>query len=165
MYKGIYDLPVTVYHQIIETNSLAPLFNTKPKHQHAKRIYKCSKGFIGQHVWERMNSQIINEFGVSEEARMIFYKQQDINNLEIKALLGDQSAEFFINSYKDEIERIKKNVTTITDFRKYHARLYRILNAKYQRDPHNLSTFEFYNDLHDLQQEIENKEIQTAING
>lgn len=153
MYKDIYDLPVRIYHRIIETSSYELLFIGK----HAKKIYKINPSSAYK-LWDRINSQLIDKFGVSEEFKMIFYKQQDINNLEIKVITGDLSAIFFINEYKEEIERIKKRMITVKDYRKHHAKLYRILNERYQRDPHNLSTFEFYNDLNDLQNEMQEKE-------
>jgi hypothetical protein len=96
---------------------------------------------------------------------MIFYKQQDINTLEIKLLEGDTSVEFFLNDYKRQLESLKSGMVKVDDYKKYHAKLHRILTARFNRDTHNLSTFEFYNDLHDYTKEVEEKELQTAFNG
>jgi hypothetical protein len=155
MYKDIYDLPVKLFHRIIETGNLELLYITKPD--------KVDPDLLAK-VWDDINDQLIKEFGVSEEFRMIFYKQQDINTLEIKALEGDESVQFFINVYRQELENYKQGLIPVTDYKKYHAKLHRILTARY-RDTHNLSTFEFYNDLHDYTKEAEEKEMQTVMNG
>jgi hypothetical protein len=161
MYKDIYELPVKLYHKIVETGNLEFLFTGRTKWSHAKRIRRVSAIFF----WDKIHEQLINEFGVSEDFKNMFYKQQDLNKWEIQALLGDQSAYTFIGACKSDLDRIKGHLNKITDYRKHHADLYRILHQKYGRDPHNLTTFEFYNDLATLQREGEDREMEVIHNG
>jgi hypothetical protein len=156
MYKDIYELPVKIFHRIVESGNLELLYITKPDKADKKLLEK---------TWDEINDQLIKEFGVSEELRMIFYKQQDINTLEIKALEGDTSVQFFINVYRQELENLKLSMITVTDYKKYHARLRRIVYQRYQRPVDGLSTFDFYTDLQDLSKEAEEKEMQIALNG
>ncbi len=160
---NIYNLPVKVFHQVIETNNMGLLLHRKVKGKYAKMIRRIPG--LGLLIWEKLTAQLIKEFGVSQEFEAMFYKQRDINNLEIQAMLGDTSAEFLISTYKSDLERIKQRLSRVDDFRKYHAKLHRAITARYTRDSHSLTVFEFYNDLNDLQKEAEEKEMEVIRNG
>ena len=159
MYKNL-DMPVKVFHKIIETGSLLHLYTGPAKHSHAKRIRR-SVGIIGcAHVWERISDEFIKEFGVSKEFELLFYKQRDILKLEIDNLLGDQSADFLIRQYKHDYERLKMGISQVSNYRKHHAQLHRMIQVKWPgRQTNNLSVFEFYNDLNDIINEDRQMEV------
>ena len=155
MYKNL-DMPVKVFHKIIETGSLLHLYTGPAKHIHAKRIRKISM----QMAWDKISDEFIKEFGVSKEFELLFYKQRDILKFEIDSLLGDQSADFLVRQYKHDYERLKMGISHISNFRKHHAQLHRMIQVKWPgRQTNNLSVFEFYNDLNDMMNEDRQMEV------
>lgn len=164
MYKTL-DMPVKWFHKIIETNNMEYLYDTKPKFSHAKRIRKTSSRALVK-VWENLNAQLIAEFGVTDEFKRIFYKQKDINDLEVKALMGDTSAPFLIEVYKSDLALIKSSLAKVDNYKKYHAQLHRSIQVKWPgRNTHELSVYEFYNDVADLMKESEEREMQIVRDG
>ena len=149
----IYNTPVTIYHGVMEKNSFDLLINSKQGH--AKKILKAN--FL--YVWDRLTSQMIDEFGVSNDVKLIYYKQNTINRCEINMLLGGNDESTLIEILKSEINTIRKRLqeNSVKDLRKHHSRLYRILEERYHRDPKKLTVFEFYNDLNDLKEESEER--------
>lgn len=155
-FDNIYDLPIVRYHKVIEESELKYLLHEVPKDS------QNDKEELIQ-AWEKINEQIIDEFGVSNEFEAIFYKQNTINKLEIEQLLGDNSRATLCEVLKIEVNELKSKVKEVKDVRKYHARLHRILEGHYKRETHSLSTFEFYNDLHDLQKEQEREKHKSHL--
>jgi hypothetical protein len=155
MYKDIYELPVKIYHKIVETGNLDFLYINKPTEIDTALLEK---------TWEEIHEQLINEFGVSEEFKAMFYKQQDINKFELQALMGDQSAYTHISVFQSDLDRIKSRIHKVENYRKHHASLYMAVRSKYQVDPRSLTTFEFYNALTDMKKESEEREMEVLRN-
>jgi hypothetical protein len=153
---SIYTVPVTLYHRIIEEDSLLYLL-TLVKGKQSKIVVK---GCIRE-LWDTLNSQIIDEFGVSTDIELIYYKQNTINKCELEMLKGGENHETLIEILKSEIHHIVTRLEekTVKDLRKHHARLYRGLEEKYHRDPKKLTVFEFYNDLNDWQKEVQTEQV------
>lgn len=152
-FNSIYDLPVTRYHKVIEESSLKYLLkDTEDKE--TEELYKA---------WEDINVQLIDEFGISNDMEIMFHKQNTINKIKLQMIMGDRSNETLCRILESEVGLIKSRQQDVKDIRKYHARLYRILDERYKRDSHNLSTFEFYNDLNDLQDEQRRKEVKDLV--
>lgn len=151
----IYNTPVTLYHNVMESNSFDRLINSKKGHTR-----KILKGNIS-YIWDRLTSQMIDEFGVSNEVKLIYYKQNTINRCEINMLLGGQDEATLIEILRSEINLIKSRIQeqSVKDIKKHHSRLYRILEERYKRDPKKLTVFEFYNDLNDLKDESEERKV------
>ena len=152
---NIYNTPVTIYHKVMEDNSFESLINSKTKH--SRKILKGNALYI----WDRLTGQMIDEFGVSHEVEMIFHKQNTINKCELSQILNDNNEHnTLIQILQSEIDLLKGNIEkkTIKDIRKHHARLCRLIEERYHRDPKKLTIFEFYNDLHDLKDEAEQRD-------
>jgi hypothetical protein len=142
LYEDIYDCPVDMYHKCIETNEFKYLI--KEGSYDKKNLPELAKRF------ELINNQRIDIFGVSPEFEIYFYKQRDVNKLEIKVLQGDRSAITFLNIYKSDLNKIEETLSE-GDSRQHHARLHRIIQTHFQgRDSHKLTVFEFYNDINDI---------------
>ena len=155
-FDNIHELPIIRYHKIIEDSTFKPLLIKQRKSRFVRKIDK----FIGNsrilgRIWEDINVDIIDQFGVSHDFEAIFYKQNTINKLEIEILLGDNTKITTCELLKMEIDQLKSKTKQVKDIKKYHARLHRILQSHFSRDTHNLSTFEFFNDLQDLKNEQE----------
>jgi len=142
-YTDIYDCPVDAFHRCVETGELKYLLK---EGTYDKSMDKELWG-----VFEKINDQKIDQFGTSSEFQTYFFKQRDINKLELKLLKGDIGVQTVLNTYKSDLERIKKTLKEDGDIRKQHARLHRIIQTTYVgRDTHKLTVFEFYNDLEDI---------------
>jgi hypothetical protein len=165
MYVNL-DMPVDVFHKVIETNSFEPLFNRKKvvkiRHIHAQRVHKT----IASYMWDRINNLFIEAFGVSKEFESIYYKQRDILNLELASILGDTSANFLINEYKQHLNQLRKDIDQVTDFKKYHVQLHRAIMVKYPGiRTHELTVFEFYTYLSDIMKESEHAKMEVIRTG
>jgi hypothetical protein len=135
----------------MEDNSFVSLINSK---QGFTR--KIIKGNV-LYIWDKLNCQMIDEFGVNTDIEQIFWKKNTINRCKIKMLLTDENHDTLIQILESEIALIQNRLKegAVKDTHKHHARLYRILEERYHRDPKKLTIFEFYNDLNDLKQERE----------
>ena len=155
-YNDMYDCPVDKYHSCIENDSLKYLI--KSGEYSDEQLPKLQK------IFEKIQSQKIDEFGVTREFEAYYYKQLDVLKMEIKVLDGDRSAITLLNIYKSDLERIKKTLKGDDEnIRKYHARLHRAIQTHYQgRNSHTLTVFEFYNDINDLVEEQKKHPIDLA---
>jgi hypothetical protein len=160
-YETIYDLPIRNYQKVAEDNSFKPLLIKQRKSRLVKKIdtwINYSRTLT--RTWENINSQLIDHFGLSRESEVLFYKQNELNKIKFQKMLGENTDETKEVILESEINLLRSHQKDIKDIRVHHARLMRILHERYQRDPHNLTTFEFYNDLNDLQKEQETKKFQ-----
>ena len=145
IYESIYDLPITNYQKVIEEND----FNYLKKNDDKTDINLLK-------LWEDINYQLIDEFGVSRDYQLLFSKERELINMEIRLLDGDLSAETHIMILKQAIENIKernKKKINETSIRQQHARTHRILSEWSGRDSRKLTTFEYHNDLKDYEAE------------
>jgi len=152
----IYNTPVVIYHKVMEDGSISPALHKRGKF--TQRVIKV----CFERIWDRITSKLIDEFGVSTDAELLFYKQNTINRCELEMLNGGENHETLILILNSEKELIKNRIEgkTVKDIRKHHAKLYRGLEQKYNRDPKKLTIFEFYNDLRDWEKEaVEEKSI------
>lgn len=126
-FDNIYDLPITRYHKIIEDSTFKPLLIKQRKTRFVKKIDKFLNHSKSLNlIWERINEDIIDQFGVSNEFEAIFYKQNTINKIEIERLLGDNTRATLCELLKMEVNELKGKNKEVKDVRKYHARLRRI---------------------------------------
>lgn len=146
LYDTIYKLPIRNYQRIIEENDLSYLSDEK---------FDNEKLLL---IWDDINGQLIDEFGVSSEYQLLFYNKKSLLKWQIKQLLGDESAETEIELLNRKIERLEKKSSGVQDFKKHHARLHRLISKWSGRDSHNITTFEFFNDVKDFQEEQEQSE-------
>ena len=149
-YEGIYDYQVEYWHKYLETNDSSKLIDIDNAEEFAKLV----------------KSQLIDEFGVSIDFEMLFYKMEDLNRWEIAKLNGDASADTFIISLNNDIEYIEekyKKMNLISNIKKRHANLRREIETTFPgRNLKGMTIFDFYNDINDISemsQERENREL------
>jgi hypothetical protein len=145
-YEGIYDYLVEHWHKFLETNDSSKLIGIDNPVEFS----------------ELCHSQLIDEFGVSIEFEMMFYKKNDLLRWELAKIQGDKSADGFIQTIESEIDYIKSGVKATDNLRKHHADLRRAIETTFPgRVIKGMTIFDFYNDIHDItnmQKERENKE-------
>lgn len=155
-YTDMYDCPVDKYHLCLENSDFK--FLVKSGEYSASDLPKLKE------LFDKIEDQKIQEFGVSKEFEIYYFKSLDVLKMELKVLEGDRSAITFLNTYKSDLERIKKTLKGDDgdNIRKYHARLHRSIQTRYPgRNSHQLTVFEFYNDIHDMLDEQKEKEVYT----
>jgi hypothetical protein len=152
-YKDIYECPIDNFHWVEERKSFEFLIK-EGKYKPNKHDEKLSA------LYEDMKYQLIDEFGVSPEFELYFYKLRDINKRELEVLKGNRSAITFLNINKNELKMIEERMSSNHEEpKKVNARMHRLIQTHYQgRDSHKLTVFEFYNDIHDIQAEAEEAE-------
>lgn len=154
----IYNTPITVYHKVMEDNSITALIgNIRGHGKHHSKRFKLLEEIYAIHTWDKFACQLIDEFGLSHDVEQIFYKQNTINRCEIEMLLGGSNHETLILILKSEINLIKERIqdSAVKDIRKHHNKLNRTLHSHYIRNPKELTIFEYYSDLSDLKAETE----------
>jgi hypothetical protein len=154
---NIYNLPIKTFHKCIEDNSLEPLYASK-KGLLRKVLKGCSEV-----IFDRIQCQLIDEFGLGRDAEMIFYKKNTILRNKIKEILTGENHETANLILQREIENIQARLkkSNIKNLRQNHSRMYRTLDERYKRNSKELSVFEFYTDVNDLQKENEQKRSET----
>ena len=154
-YQDIYDCPVDSYHKCLEENKLKYLVK--------KGSYRDTMVKELSEIFEKISDQKIDIFGVSDKFEMYIHKLRDVNKMRIKVLKGDRSAITFMNTYESDLTRIENSIKggdSDDDQRKYHARLHRLIQTTYQgRNSHELTVFEFYNDINDIKESQEQNRI------
>jgi hypothetical protein len=143
LWEGIYDCIIDNWHKFLETGEFKWLVK-EGKFKENEKFYI---------LVDRIQCQLIDEFGVSVQYELKFYKQKTINKLEIQVLKGHTEHEDKINLLKHELEHLEKKMSKgqDEDLKKYHARQHRMIQTHYPgRDSHKLTIFEFNNDFHDI---------------
>lgn len=146
-YNDIHDCSIDAYHKCVEEKDLKFLVKKG----------KFKESYIPQLdvIFQKIDDQKIDEFGVSPEFELYYYKLRDLNKLEIKALEGDESVLTRIDIMQREMKRMREKGED-GNIRKYHSRLHRAIQTHYQgRNSHELTVFEFYNDINDLMEDQE----------
>jgi hypothetical protein len=150
-YDNIFDCPIINYQRAIESEDLKYLL----------KVY--DKSFTGDlsGILESLESQIIDEFGLDEKRMLIFHKQKQLIKLtNLWIITEDDSYLTKIKLAEIELNRLLGHIETDSDIKKIHARNHRALTKHYGRDSKKLSMFDYYNDMKDLLEEIENAKLE-----
>lgn len=149
-YKDIHDCPAGKYLDVIIKDDYSCIAKNRT-------IVKALSIDLSKQ-YERLKDQVIDEFGIDRETEDLFFK---------KRALAELICEFYITDkrqYLGKIDLLKKEIKDIENrlieeldninIKKSIARNNRGLHKWSGRDPRNITVFEYYNDLNDLQDEI-----------
>lgn len=137
----IYDCPILDFQWTLETGDYSKLG--------------------GQEVFEKLNSEIIDEFGLTEINQVIYHKIKSLVRLQSKrGYTEDSSLDIHIEIAEQELKNLISKCQIKDNIRQIHARNHRILSKWSGRDSTKLTVFYYYNDLRDLEKENVNKDRQ-----
>ena len=155
LFKDVHETPIKIFHRAVEST---------PK----SLIKEGSQYYIDSIEWyllrkiEFLKGQLIDEFGVSPEAEMLYYKKCEVLNWEIKLLEGDRSAETFLMIAKQQEEQLIKMMGVDKyDAKKGHAMARLAFIKEFHTIDDNLSMYDFYFAIHEIMsrnEEVEFKE-------
>jgi hypothetical protein len=158
-YRDISECPIDPFHWVEERKTFEYLV------KEGKYDPKKHDPILAE-AYEEMQYQKIDAFGVSADFELYFYKLREVNKRELEVLQGNKSAETFLNLAKSNLELIERRMkeNSEDDPRKTNARLHRLIQSHTPgRNSHNLTVFEFYLDIKDIEELAKERENQRRI--
>lgn len=137
MYDSIYTCPIIIFQKVIETGDYS-LTGTKGN-------------------FDKMNSEIIDEFGLTEINQVIFHKTKQLIKLQAKKIYTeDEKLDIHIEIAEKQLQSLLNKCAKEENIRQLHARNHRIISKWSGRKSTELTVFEYYNDLRDYEKEVNN---------
>lgn len=149
-HNSIYKCNIGRYHKVKENHSYKGL---------ARTFIRTKKlDFL---AYDKMTDELIDEFGVTEEARRIFYLKRNRLRLICRYYIEQDRALIGKVAFKNrELEDalLKQKSLLKDDVKKVHSRSYRILGTWCNNHAiKKLTVFEFYNYMKDYEEEQSQK--------
>jgi hypothetical protein len=168
IYKTLHDIPIKIYHRVIETGDYNLLVYDALSESISRSINKeePEKHDIKEleEIFESMMAYRLDKFGVSKEYKEMYYLEQDLIRCQIKYLDGDTSFGEKIKRFESQIGFIAKQYDDKeNDLEVIHARERRIVEKETSRDIDKISAFDFYIDLKDIQERYEKMELDQQV--
>jgi len=136
-FNSINTLPFYNYQQVIETGKLTYLlkdidYDTPPK----ANLQQLSQ------IWEQINNQIIDKFGIPERYRMTLMAEAEIIKLRLRAAVTDDRSLLTIANVKER--QLKESLENQHSADLYELKVLIETNFKMQIDIHKMTVRDFY---------------------
>lgn len=144
-YEDIYECPILNFQKVETTGDSRYLY----------KEYDSKAESLDKH-FQKLLSQVIDEFGLTETAMLVFHKEKELTKLRGKWIVTENDALITdIKIAEIQLKRLRKKAESNNenDLKKLHATNHRILSGWSNRDSRKLSVFEYYNDLKDYNTE------------